>query len=124
MAIQIRLIRDQNGKARCYGFIEFEREKDMLAYKDTDGLKILGRRIIVDVERARTVKGWKPRRLGGRLGGRETKASQSSNNSFRDRGNQGRGYKAEAQEAIEIGEIDNAEEIDQEIAPKEADIRL
>ncbi|KAG1464306.1 hypothetical protein G6F55_001866 [Rhizopus delemar] len=95
-----------------------------LAYKDTDGLKILGRRIIVDVERARTVKGWKPRRLGGRLGGRETKASQSSNNSFRDRGNQGRGYKAEAQEAIEIGEIDNAEEIDQEIAPKEADIRL
>lgn len=31
---------------------------------------------------------------------------------------------AEAQEAIEIGEIDNAEEIDQEIAPKEADIRL
>ncbi|KAG1052750.1 hypothetical protein G6F43_005134 [Rhizopus delemar] len=95
-----------------------------VAYKDTDGLKILGRRIIVDVERARTVKGWKPRRLGGRLGGRETRASQSSNNSFRDRGNQGRGYKAEAQEDIEIGEIDNAEEIDQEIAPKEADIRL
>ncbi|KAG0740350.1 hypothetical protein G6F57_004259 [Rhizopus arrhizus] len=62
------------------------------AYKDTDGLKILGRRIIVDVERARTVKGWKPRRLGGRLGGRETRASHLSNNSFRDRGNQGRGY--------------------------------
>lgn len=47
------------------------------AYKDADGLKILGRRILVDVERARTVKGWKPRRLGGGLGGREQKSSGS-----------------------------------------------
>jgi U1 small nuclear ribonucleoprotein len=34
------------------------------AYKDADGLKIMGRRIVVDVERGRTVKGWKPKRLG------------------------------------------------------------
>lgn len=34
------------------------------------------------------------------------------------------GPEAEAQEAIEIGKINNAEEIDQEIVPKEADIRL
>jgi len=34
------------------------------AYKDADGIKILGRRIVVDVERGRTVKGWKPKRLG------------------------------------------------------------
>ena len=27
-------------------------------------MKINGRRIVVDVERGRTVKGWKPRRLG------------------------------------------------------------
>lgn len=35
------------------------------AYKHADGKKIDGRRIVVDVERGRTVKTWKPRRLGG-----------------------------------------------------------
>ena len=39
------------------------------AYKHADGKKIDGRRVLVDVERARTVKGWQPRRLGGGLGG-------------------------------------------------------
>lgn len=34
------------------------------AYKHADGKKIDGRRVLVDVERARTVKGWRPRRLG------------------------------------------------------------
>lgn len=38
------------------------------AYKLADGRKIDGRRVLVDVERGRTVKGWKPRRLGGGLG--------------------------------------------------------
>jgi U1 small nuclear ribonucleoprotein 70kDa len=38
------------------------------AYKHADGKKIDGRRILVDVERGRTVKGWRPRRLGGGLG--------------------------------------------------------
>ncbi|GAN03706.1 conserved hypothetical protein [Mucor ambiguus] len=83
---KIRLIRDKEGKSRCYAFIEFEREKDMrAAYKDADGLKILGRRILVDVERARTVKGWKPRRLGGGLGGREQQRSSSSHHSMSNR---------------------------------------
>ncbi|KAL7312226.1 hypothetical protein PS15m_008014 [Mucor circinelloides] len=83
---KIRLIRDKEGKSRCYAFIEFEREKDMrAAYKDADGLKILGRRILVDVERARTVKGWKPRRLGGGLGGREQQRSSSSSHSMNNR---------------------------------------
>ncbi len=40
------------------------------AYKDAEGLVILGKRLLVDVERGRTVRGWKPRRLGGGLGGR------------------------------------------------------
>ncbi|KAI5304987.1 hypothetical protein KEM55_009183, partial [Ascosphaera atra] len=40
------------------------------AYKETDGIKIRDRRVLVDVERGRTVKGWKPRRFGGGLGGR------------------------------------------------------
>ncbi|RUS82000.1 hypothetical protein EGW08_010227 [Elysia chlorotica] len=39
------------------------------AYKNADGKKIDGRRVLVDVERGRTVKGWRPRRLGGGLGG-------------------------------------------------------
>merc|ERR1712066_406573 len=53
-----------------YCFIEFEHERDMhSAYKRADGKKIDGRRVLVDVERGRTVKGWLPRRLGGGLGG-------------------------------------------------------
>jgi len=40
----------------------------LAAYKHADGKKIDGRRVLVDVERARTVKGWRPRRLGGGLG--------------------------------------------------------
>jgi len=42
----------------------------LAAYKESDGLHIMGKRILVDVERGRTVRGWKPRRLGGGLGGR------------------------------------------------------
>lgn len=38
------------------------------AYKEADGRKIDNRRIVVDVERGRTMKNWKPRRLGGGLG--------------------------------------------------------
>ncbi|CAG8463271.1 11680_t:CDS:2 [Ambispora gerdemannii] len=68
----IRIVKNKiNSEPRGYAFIEFEREKDMkAAYKDADGVKLLGRRILVDVERGRTVKGWRPRRLGGtRIGG-------------------------------------------------------
>ncbi|VDI07810.1 U1 small nuclear ribonucleoprotein 70 kDa-like [Mytilus galloprovincialis] len=57
-------------KPRGYAFIEYEHERDMhAAYKHADGKKIDGRRVLVDVERGRTVKGWRPRRLGGGLGG-------------------------------------------------------
>ena len=38
------------------------------AYKQADGRKIEGRRVLVDVERGRTVPNWRPRRLGGGLG--------------------------------------------------------
>ncbi|KAJ5200324.1 Nucleotide-binding alpha-beta plait [Penicillium cf. griseofulvum] len=62
-----------------YAFIVYEREKDMkAAYKETDGIRIKDRRVLVDVERGRTTKGWKPRRFGGGLGGRGyTKAMPS-----------------------------------------------
>ena len=45
-------------KKRGYAFIVYEREKDMkAAYKETDGTKIKDRRVLVDVERGRTVSG-------------------------------------------------------------------
>lgn len=48
----------------------------LAAYKESDGLQIMGKRILVDVERGRTVRGWKPRRLGGGLGGRPKRVEQ------------------------------------------------
>lgn len=67
---QIRIVRDTAHKPRGYAFILYERERDMkAAYKDAEGIKINGRRVMVDVERGRTVKDWKPTRLGGGLGG-------------------------------------------------------
>ncbi|KAG8933201.1 hypothetical protein FRC01_010547 [Tulasnella sp. 417] len=67
----VRIVKDTKGRSRGYAFIVYDREKDMKsAYKDADGLHILGKRVVVDVERGRTVRGWKPRRLGGGLGGR------------------------------------------------------
>ncbi|KAF2838032.1 RNA-binding domain-containing protein, partial [Patellaria atrata CBS 101060] len=57
-------------KTKGYAFIVYEREKDMkAAYKETDGIRIKDRRVLVDVERGRTVSGWRPRRFGGGLGG-------------------------------------------------------
>ncbi|KAF5327701.1 hypothetical protein D9619_004512 [Psilocybe cf. subviscida] len=68
---RVRIVRDKKARSRGYAFIVYERERDMkAAYKESDGLQIMGKRILVDVERGRTVRGWKPRRLGGGLGGR------------------------------------------------------
>lgn len=85
---RIRIVRDTHAHEkgnkkikphRGYAFIVFEREKDMrAALEQLDGISIKGRRIKTDVERGRTVSGWKPRRLGGGLGGRGyTKAMPS-----------------------------------------------
>ena len=67
---RVRMVMDtETGKPRGYAFVEFEHERDMkTAYKQGDGKKIDGRRVLVDVERGRTVRNWKPRRLGGGLG--------------------------------------------------------
>lgn len=72
---KICMVNDKtNGRPRGYAFIEYKREKDMHeAYKRADGKRIDGRRVLVDVERGRTSKGWLPRRLGGGLGGRKEK---------------------------------------------------
>ncbi|KAH6694042.1 U1 small nuclear ribonucleoprotein of 70kDa MW N terminal-domain-containing protein [Plectosphaerella plurivora] len=56
---------------RGYAFVVYERERDARAALEAlDGIRIKDRRIKVDIERGRTVKGWKPRRFGGGLGGR------------------------------------------------------
>jgi len=75
---KVRMVYDQKGKPRGYAFIEFEHERDLKnAYKQGDGKKIDGRRVMVDVERGRTVEGWLPRRLGGGRGpGRQGKPSK------------------------------------------------
>lgn len=61
---RLRLVHDTvSGKPRGYAFLEFEHERDMkTAYKQADGKKIDGRRVLVDVERGRTVRNWRPRR--------------------------------------------------------------
>lgn len=56
-------------KPRGYAFIEYMHTRDMkAAYKQADGRKLDNRRVLVDVERGRTVPNWRPRRLGGGLG--------------------------------------------------------
>jgi len=65
----IRVVADQNGRPRGYAFVEFERSEDMrLAFREADGKRIEGRRIVLDVERGRTDPQWLPRRLGGGRG--------------------------------------------------------
>jgi len=81
----VRMVYDLDGKPRGYAFIEYERERDMrTAFKEADAKKIDGRRVLVDVERGRTVKGWKPRRFGGGLGG--TRIGERENTRHSGRG--------------------------------------
>ncbi len=89
-------------RSRGYAFIEYENEEDMKkAFKEADRIKIDGRRVVIDVERGRTVSGWKPKRIGGglgskRIGGRprfiRTPSSRPvSGRGGRDRGGRGSG---------------------------------
>eukprot|EP01024_Parvocaulis_polyphysoides_P014591 TRINITY_DN16076_c0_g1_i1.p2 TRINITY_DN16076_c0_g1~~TRINITY_DN16076_c0_g1_i1.p2 ORF type:complete len:364 (-),score=58.57 TRINITY_DN16076_c0_g1_i1:113-1204(-) len=66
---RVRIVKDKKDRSRGYAFVEYEHKADLkVAYKMADGRKIDGKRILVDVERGRTVPGWKPRRLGGGMG--------------------------------------------------------
>eukprot|EP00003_Mantamonas_plastica_P013417 TRINITY_DN2340_c0_g2_i1.p1 TRINITY_DN2340_c0_g2~~TRINITY_DN2340_c0_g2_i1.p1 ORF type:complete len:366 (-),score=120.90 TRINITY_DN2340_c0_g2_i1:55-1152(-) len=68
---KVRIVTDkETDKPKGYAFIEYETEESLKeAYKRADGRKIDGKRVVVDVERGRTVEGWYPMRLGGGLGG-------------------------------------------------------
>ena len=74
----IRMVnKKDDGTPRGYAFIEFDKEEAMTAaFKKSDGKKLDGRKILVDVERGRTVKNWRPMRLGGGLGGRKAMKSK------------------------------------------------
>ncbi|CAH2353090.1 U1 small nuclear ribonucleoprotein 70 kDa homolog [[Candida] railenensis] len=80
----IRITRDKiTGKSRGYGFIVYERESDAkncIRELAPVGLRMeaeggketnsKSRIVLVDIERGRLSRSWKPRRLGGGLGGR------------------------------------------------------
>jgi U1 small nuclear ribonucleoprotein len=54
------------GVGRSYAFIEFATGEELkAAIAKAQGMRVDNRRIVIDVERARTVPGWKPKRLGG-----------------------------------------------------------
>eukprot|EP00262_Sarcandra_glabra_P012200 TRINITY_DN309_c0_g1_i3.p1 TRINITY_DN309_c0_g1~~TRINITY_DN309_c0_g1_i3.p1 ORF type:complete len:505 (-),score=88.74 TRINITY_DN309_c0_g1_i3:355-1869(-) len=67
---RVRMIADkETNKPRGYAFVEYMHTRDMkTAYKQADGRKLDNKRVLVDVERGRTVPNWRPRRLGGGLG--------------------------------------------------------
>ncbi|XP_042018511.1 U1 small nuclear ribonucleoprotein 70 kDa-like [Salvia splendens] len=77
---RVRLVTDkESNKPRGYAFIEYVHTRDMkAAYKQADGKKIDNRRVLVDVERGRTVPYWRPRRLGGGLGSTRTGAEDAN----------------------------------------------
>ena len=56
----------------CNFFSYLLSKHKIAAYKRADGKKIDGKRVLVDIERGRTIKGWRPRRLGGGKGGRKS----------------------------------------------------
>ncbi|KAL6940494.1 hypothetical protein ACO0QE_004398 [Hanseniaspora vineae] len=72
---KFRLVKDvKTGKSRGYGFITYKSEMSLRRAFDEIGetgiLVINDKPVIVDIERGRTVHYFKPRRLGGGLGGR------------------------------------------------------
>jgi U11/U12 small nuclear ribonucleoprotein SNRNP35 len=60
------------GTSKGYAFVTFERTKAAEdAYRRANGMYVDGRRILVDYERGRVMKGWVPRRLGGGFSGKK-----------------------------------------------------
>jgi len=84
---RVKLItNEKEGKAKGYAFIEFEHDKDFkTAYKQADGKKVDGKRLLVDIERGRTIEGWKPKRFGGGKGeGRKGKLDKKARDLYKE----------------------------------------
>lgn len=67
----VRLVRDiVTGFSRGYAFVEFKHRSDASrAHNESYKLNLDDRDLIVEYEFERKLKGWRPRRLGGGLGG-------------------------------------------------------
>lgn len=70
---RLRLVRDVvTQQSKGYAFVEFAETRGFeRAYRRAHRQSIDGAEILVDYERSRVMKGWKPRRLGGGLSGRK-----------------------------------------------------
>nr|CCA14475.1 U11/U12 small nuclear ribonucleoprotein 35 kDa protein putative [Albugo laibachii Nc14] len=69
----VRLVRDIVTKAsKGYAFVEYrDRRHFERALEDGNDRILDGRKLLVDYERSRLMPGWKPRRMGGGLGGKK-----------------------------------------------------
>lgn len=69
----MRLVRDiVTGCSKRYAFVEYKERNDAVkAYNNANKVILDERRILVDYELERVLKGWKPRRLGGGFGGKK-----------------------------------------------------
>ncbi|KAH8584261.1 U1 snrp RRM domain containing [Cryptosporidium sp. chipmunk genotype I] len=80
--LNLHIVKDFQGESRGYAFAEFENEDSLKeAYKSFNRKNIDGWKVLVDVERGRTVENWLPKRLGGGLGivrGQEKRTSKRS----------------------------------------------
>ena len=70
---RLRLVRDLvTGISRCYAFIEFFDDKTAYrTQKNLDKTVLDEKEVYVDLECERTLPGWRPRRLGGGIGGQK-----------------------------------------------------
>lgn len=97
------LVKDKEGKPRGYAFLEYEMEKDfksktyLAAYKHGDGQKIGNRRALVDCERGRVSKDWKPRYLGGGRGSTRAIRQPGERGNESNLYDESRGYKVHAE---------------------------
>ncbi|KAJ0840184.1 putative U1 small nuclear ribonucleoprotein 70kDa [Helianthus annuus] len=123
---RVRLIADkETNKPRGYAFIEYMHTRDMkAAYKQADGRKLDNRRVLVDVERGRTVPNWRPRRLGGGLGtsrvggeevnqknsGREQQQSGGATRSVEPRAQEEREHREKSREQVKEREREKSRE--------------
>ena len=65
----LRLVRNpKTGKSRGYAFVEFKHSRHCERFYDSNGLKIDGKKILVDYEAGRNDMDWLPKRLGGGKG--------------------------------------------------------
>lgn len=71
--LQCRVVRDiVTGASKCYSFVEYKhRSSANEAVLEMNKYFLDDSEILVDYECERTLKGWKPRRLGGGFGGRK-----------------------------------------------------